>query len=228
MIKREICTDGKHIEVFESEENESPLVVYNAVHGEGESLWTACQKTISQPFSLAVINDIEWNREMSPWPISPISANDTPCSGGADEYLVKLTEEIMPAIIGELQSEPSKSILAGYSLAGLFALYAAYQTDMFTQIISASGSLWYPGLVDYVKTHDMSKHVSSVYLSLGDRESHTRNKYLAVVEDNTIEIEKYLSSQGINTIYERNPGNHYRDAEMRVAKGISWNLQFMR
>ncbi|MBP8715296.1 MAG: hypothetical protein KBH85_07890 [Lachnospiraceae bacterium] len=49
-----------------------------------------------------------------------------------------------------------------------------------------------------------------------------------VVEDNTIEIEKYLSSQGINTIYERNPGNHYRDAELRVAKGISWNLALQK
>ena len=226
MMKHEISAGGKHIEVYVSEENRSPLVVYNAVHGEGDGLWTACGKIISQHFSLAVINDIEWNREMSPWAIPPISANDTPCSGGADEYLANLTEEIMPAIIGELPSEPSKLIIAGYSLAGLFALYAAYRTDMFTQIVSASGSLWYPGLVDYVKTHDMSKHVSSVYLSLGDRESHTRNKFLAVVEENTIEIEKYLSSQGVNTIYERNPGNHYRDAELRVPKGIRWCLLF--
>lgn len=226
MIKHEISAGGKHIEVFASEENESPLVVYNAVHGEGESLWAVCEKTISQPFSLAVINNIEWNREMSPWAIPPISVNDTPCSGGADEYLVKLTEKIMPAIIGEIPSKPSKLILAGYSLAGLFALYAAYRTDMFAQIVSASGSLWYPGFVDYVKTHSMSKNVRSVYLSLGDRESHTRNKYLAVVEENTIEIEKYLSSHGINTIYEQNPGNHYRDAELRVAKGIRWCLLF--
>ena len=132
----------------------------------------------------------------------------------------------MPAISGKLPSKPETVILAGYSLAGLFALYAAYRTDMFTHIVSASGSLWYQGLVDYVKSNSMSKHVRSVYLSLGDKESHTRNKYLAAVKENTIEIEEYLISQGMHTTYERNPGNHYQDAELRVAKGVKRTLEY--
>ena len=217
---------GKQIELYGGIDTGAPLVVYHAVHDEGDNLWAALSKTISRPVSLAVINDIDWNNEMSPWAIPPISAKDTPCSGGADGYLVKLTEEIMPAILDALTFKPANLILAGYSLAGLLALYAAYRTDMFTQIVSASGSLWYPGLIDYVKDHSMSKHVRAVYLSLGDKESHTRNKYLAAVEENTIEIEEYLISQGMHTTYERNPGNHDQDAELRVAKGVKRTLEY--
>ena len=221
-----INAGGKQIELYGRIDTSAPLVVYHAVHDEGDSLWVAFSKTVSRPVSLAVINDIDWNNEMSPWAIPPISAKDTPCSGGADGYLVKLTEEIMPAVLCELPYKPETLILAGYSLAGLFALYAAYRTDIFTNIVSASGSLWYSGLIDYVKAHSMSKHVRSVYLSLGDKESHTRNKYLAAVEENTIEIEEYLISQGMHTTYERNPGNHYQDAELRVARGIKWTLEY--
>ena len=69
-------------------------------------------------------------------------------------------------------------------------MYAAYRTDIFTHIVSASGSLWYPGLAGYVKSNIMSKHVRSVCLSLGDKENHTRNKLLVAVEEHTIEIEE--------------------------------------
>ncbi len=41
---------------------------------------------------------------------------------GADAYLETLTGEIIPAIITELGSEPAYIALAGYSLAGLFAV----------------------------------------------------------------------------------------------------------
>ena len=75
-------------------------------------------------------------------------------------------------------------------------MYAAYRTDIFTHIVSASGSLWYPGLAAYVKSNTMSKHVRSVFLSLGDKERHTHNRYLAAVEENTIEIEEHLIPQG--------------------------------
>lgn len=225
-MKTMVSAGGNQIELYGRIDTGAPLVVYHAMHDEGDNLWAAFSKTISRPVSLAVINDIDWNNEMTPWAIPPISAKDTPCSGGADGYLVKLTEEIMPAISGKLPSKPETVILAGYSLAGLFALYAAYRTDMFTHIVSASGSLWYQGLVDYVKSNSMSKHVRSVYLSLGDKESHTRNKYLAAVKENTIEIEEYLISQGMHTTYERNPGNHYQDAELRVAKGVKRTLEY--
>ena len=250
--KREITAAGKRIEIFGGMQSdrkiELPLVIYHAVHGEGSRVWEECRNIKCPPFLFAVINDVNWNKEMSPWEIPPIFSNDEACSGGADAYLTKLTDEIMPAVYGAASiagaaggttlagdwvscsassdgiKTPGRVFLAGYSLAGLFAVYAAYRTDLFSGIISASGSLWYPDIMEFIKSHQISHNINSVYLSLGDKERRTRNPLLAQVEDNTIEVERYLCAQGINTIYESNPGNHYRDAELRVARAIRSTL----
>ncbi len=191
---------------------EAPLVIYHAVRGEGKALFRECQKADCPDFNLAVINDINWDDEMTPWPIPPISLGDTPCTGGADIYLKKLTDEILPQIIGSLPYPPTYLALSGYSLAGLFAVYAGFETDLFSRIISASGSLWYPDFLPFVQNNHMSNNVSSIYFSLGDKESHTKNKYLAPVEDNTRYLAKYFSNQGIKTTFILNKGNHYQNS----------------
>lgn len=63
-------------------------------------------------------------------------------------------------------------IIGGYSLAGLFALWAAYQTDTFKAVAAASPSIWFPGFVDFMKDREI--HTKRVYLSLGDKEEKTR------------------------------------------------------
>ena len=62
--------------------------------------------------------------------------------------------------------------IGGYSLAGLFSLWAAYQTDVFSGIAAASPSVWFPGFIEYMKEHEIKSE--TVYLSLGDREEKTR------------------------------------------------------
>ncbi|MCD8018403.1 MAG: alpha/beta hydrolase [Clostridiales bacterium] len=146
----------------------APLVIYHAVRGEGSSLWKTCQKLNCPDFSLAVINDVDWNDEMSPWPIPPISKGDTPCSGGADAYLEKFTNDMMPQITASLPTPPQYYALAGYSLAGLFSLYAAYKTDCFSRIASASGSMWYPDFVPFVNQNHISDESKIIYYYLGD------------------------------------------------------------
>ena len=58
-------------------------------------------------------------------------------------------------------------------MAGLFTLWAAYQTDAFAGVAAASPSIWFPDFLQYMKEHDI--RTESVYLSLGDREEKTRN-----------------------------------------------------
>jgi predicted alpha/beta superfamily hydrolase len=221
---RQITAAGKHVELFGVLQGAAPLVIYHAVHGEGNALWNACKDLSCPSFSLAVINDVRWNDEMSPWAIPPLSGREEPCTGGADAYLLQFTENLLPAVCGALPQPPTRLLLAGYSLGGLFALYAAYRADCFAGIASASGSLWYPGMAEFVKTHSLSAQTKSVYFSLGNRESHTKNPLLATVEQRTREIQVYLQGQGIRTVYEVNPGNHYKDAVPRMAKGIGWLL----
>ena len=40
-----------------------------------------------------------------------------------------------------------------------------------------------------------------------------------------IEIEEIYKNQGIKTIYVENEGNHFKDAPLRLAKGIKWILE---
>lgn len=116
----------------------------------------------------------------------------------------------------------------GYSLAGLFAVYSLYRTDIFSRAASMSGSLWFPGIVDYINTHDMMAHPECVYFSLGNKECKTNNQYLKYVQENTEAIHSLYSDQGLNTVFVLNPGNHYREAAERSAAGIAWILNAAR
>lgn len=42
---------------------------------------------------------------------------------------------------------------------------------------------------------------------------------------NTIELEKIYNNKRIETIYEVNEGNHFKDATLRMAKEIKWILE---
>ncbi len=81
--------------------------------------------------------------------------------------------------------------LAGYSLAGLFALWAAYECDTFSGIACCSGSLWFKNWDIYMREHIL-KRKCSVYLSLGGKEEKTKNAVMATVGDRTREQEKLL------------------------------------
>lgn len=77
----------------------------------------------------------------------------------------------MPKAEKELPQAPEWRGIAGYSLAGLFALYAIYQTDVFTRVGCISGSLWFPGFLEYVFTHESKRRPGCLYFSLGDKEA---------------------------------------------------------
>ncbi|MBP5606475.1 MAG: alpha/beta hydrolase, partial [Ruminiclostridium sp.] len=108
---------------------------------------------------------------------------------------------------------------------GLFAVYAMYRTSAFSHIVSASGSMWYPGFVEFAKSHKLAVSPEMLYLSLGDKESKTRNKIMEPVERNTAELHEYFRVLDIESVFELNPGNHFQDPAGRLAKGIAWVLR---
>ncbi len=215
---------GKRVQLF-SAGSPAPLFIYHSTETEGNELWTACQKLGCPLFSLAVINEIKWNQEMSPWPYPPLYKREEPFTGGADAYLDRLNLEILPAVLAKLKAQPTYLALTGYSLAGLFALYALYKSNLFQRGASVSGSLWYPGLGKFVQGHPISQELQVIYFSLGDKESHTKNAILCQVEANTKMIQQYLAEQKIKTIFVSNSGNHFTDEVGRVAKSIKWLLE---
>ena len=213
---------NKEITIYPASNTGSPLVILNSFGDEGAAVHEELRKMKTADFALASIKITDWNSDLSPWAILLVYKNDEPFTGGADAYLETLTEEIIPAIIGEIGSEPAYIALAGYSLAGLFAVYAMYRTDRFARIASASGSMWYPGFVEFAKLYEPAALPEKMYLSLGDREARTRNRVMAKVEQNTGALYDYYKSLGVEAVFEMNPGNHFQDAAQRMAKGIVW------
>ena len=124
-----------------------------------------------------------------------------------------------------LQGMPRFTGIAGYSLAGLFALYAMYQCDAFDRVASMSGSLWFQGFKDYAMSHELKKRPEKLYLSLGDKEARTRHPYLKAVQDNTEQIVSHYEHMGLDVTWELNPGNHFKDAALRSAKGVKALLE---
>ena len=215
---------SKNISIFLSTKPRTPIIYLNTFSDEGRKVYEAAQATGCLPFTLVAVSDLDWNHDMVPWDSPPAFKNAEPCTGGADDYLRLLTKEIIPTAEKELAGVPSWRGIAGYSLAGLFALYAIYRTDLFSRVGSMSGSLWFPGMKEYIFSHEPKCQPDCVYFSLGDKESKTRNPVLRSVRQNTEEIQSFYQDKGFNTIFQLNPGNHYDHAAERTAAGIAWLL----
>ena len=123
-----------------------------------------------RPFRYLAVQVENWNRDLSPW-TAPAVFGDEDFGDGAEALL----EEILP-----LCAEQDKDyIIGGYSLAGLFALWAGSQSALFYAVAGVSPSVWFPAYGDYEQAHPI--RAGHVYLSLGDREEQTKNRAMAAV-----------------------------------------------
>lgn len=80
--------------------------------------------------ALVFIEGFDWNRDLSPWPAEPVFGTEA-FGGQADAFLETLTRELIPAAEHEMPEDICWRGIAGYSLAGLFAVYAAYRSNLF-------------------------------------------------------------------------------------------------
>ena len=169
------------------------------------------------PFALAAFEVKDWNRELSPWEAPPVFGK-IPFGGMAEETLSFILDRLLPELRRRLGAD-MKLCLGGYSLAGLFALWAATGTDAFSGVAAASPSVWFPGWMDYVKANSIK--ADTIYLSLGDREERAKNPVMATVGDCIREQYALLQADHIVTL-EWNPGNHFQDSEKRTARAFCW------
>ena len=221
---RTVSIGGKTVSVFPANEPGSPLVYLNTVSGEDRQVLEAAQAVGFPLFNFVTVSDLTWSHDMAPWDSPAAFKKGEPFTGGADDYLRLLVEEIIPKTEKELAGPPEWRGIAGYSLAGLFALYTIYQTDLFSRVGCISGSLWFPGFKEYVLSHEPKSRPDCIYFSLGDKEAKTRNPILKTVQENTEEIWAFYQSKGIDTVFQLNPGNHFVQGIERTVAGIQWLL----
>ena len=207
-------------------EQDSPLCLLVQPLGahEQETLDAEVQNIAAKasiPFALAAFEISDWERDLMPWSDPAVSkCTDADCR--ADETLRYLVQGLLPWLNSHLGDAPV--VLGGYSLAGLFSLWAARETNAFTGVAAASPSVWIKGWPDYAGRHPMQAR--QVFLSLGEREEQARNRAIARVgeriRDEHALLQRQLDEE--NCTLEWNPGGHFADCACRLARAFIWNL----
>lgn len=121
-----------------------------------------------------------WEENFSPWCAPRVFAKGPNFGDGAQKTLDTLIDQVIPWTESDLTEPPAYRVLVGYSLAGLFSLWAGVSQQVargcqpddalsqpgpssqpgaphidasvatFQRIGAVSGSFWFPGLLDYV------------------------------------------------------------------------------
>ena len=179
------------------------------------------------PFVFAGFVAEDWNEALSPWKAPPVFGK-AGFGNGAAETLAWIEKELIPYVVSIFPEAAGKRIIGGYSLAGLFSLWAAYESHAFACAAGVSPSVWFPGWLAYIQSRKMC--VAAVYLSLGDAECKTRNALMRTVKEN-IETQYSLLCKQLppeNCMLEWNQGGHFNEPEIRTAKGFVRLLNTMR
>ena len=182
----------------------------------------AIRRQAAHTFLLVAVQVENWNDDLSPWPALPVWGKQG-FVGRAGNTLAWL-EQAVPGIRQQYSiKEDCKVILGGYSLAGLFALWAATQTNALYGVAAASPSVWFPGWPEFEAAHPIQ--AQRVYLSLGDREEYTRNQTMAAVGDNIRALHTALTRRGTACTLEWNEGGHFKDTDLRTARALVWTME---
>ena len=177
-------------------------------------------------FLFAAIPVESWNDALSPWEAPAVWGKES-FGGDAADTLHFLTEQVIPTLKQRFAlPENVRIILGGYSLAGLFALWASTQTALFSGVAAASPSVWFPGWMKFEQQHPIQ--AQRIYLSLGDREERTRNATMAAVGENIRTLHHELAERGKSCTLEWNSGGHFKDADLRTARAFRWVMEESR
>ena len=161
-------------------------------------------------FCLTAVKVNDWNKDLSPWEAPAVFGIENFGSGASDT---------LKEILSLCTDKDKKYYIGGYSLAGLFSLWASVQTDRFEGVAAASPSVWFPDFLEYIR--ERKPLCKKIYLSLGDKEEKTRNPVMATVGDKIRELDSFLVQEDFDCVLEWNEGNHFKDFDIRTAKAFA-------
>lgn len=172
--------------------------------------------------TIVVITGMDWQNVFSPWPAKGVPKGDPDFKGESPDFLKLLQTKVIPQIETTLQMNSDvERNLVGVSMSGLFALWQWMVCDTFNSIASLSGSFWYDGFLDWMKTTPIPHKSGMGFFLLGDQESKSNVKAFDTVGVNTDAILSLLKAAGVKAEFESVPGNHFADAIPRLNKAFT-------
>ena len=180
-------------------------------------------KALSEKYgvSIVVIPGVNWNDDLTPWPADGVFKKAKPFGGHASSFLDKLTNEIIPETEKRMGVVGAERALLGVSLSGLFAVWAAFNTDAFTNVISISGSLWYDGFIGWMGESTPSPKIRKVCMLLGEREKNAKDKRMSTVEERTVAASNILKAKTNAVVsFELVEGTHFSPILPRLERAF--------
>lgn len=224
MITENTTIAGTNCRIFRTEaEPELILIQPSARHEEKRDGVAREMRLMEQVagvgFAMATFDTGEWARALMPWHDDAV-ARDEEVGLHAADTLRFILQTLLPwlrCMFGNL-----RCVIGGYSLGGLFALWAASETDAFCGVAAASPSLWVDGWADFAASHHIKAQCA--YISLGDREEHCRNRRMKRIGDCVRAEHKLLLAQlgSAGTTLEWNSGGHFGEEAERTARAFAW------
>ena len=193
--------------------------------GGGKALFEELSAAAEGEFLLVVLPVRSWDRFLTPWPAEG-GMGKRSFTGEGRALLSRILSEILPAL-SEQYPQHKEIYLAGYSLAGLFALWALYESEAFAGAASASGSLWYPGWTAYGTGEKWRNgRAARVYLSLGDREHRSRNPFMRKVQEATeMQYRYFCEQENVTAVFRQEQGGHFEAVRERTLRACLWLLK---
>ena len=220
----QLLIEGRTCRLFGSERPGCLLIQPSARHENATLEAEAAQIAALSPtpFLLATVELADWMIDLMPWPDANIS-REPEAGKHAQETLQYILVSLVPAL--QERFGPLPVILGGYSLGGLFALWASAQSDSFRAVAAASPSVWIRDWLPFARKH--APLADRVYLSLGDREEQVKNQAIAWVGDclraQHALLQEQLGAQHCTLAWE--PGGHFNDNDGRLARAFAWCME---
>lgn len=163
-----------------------------------------------------------WSAALTPWEAAPLRRGTPHFAGDASATLAELRETVVPLVEAQTGARrPAHRAICGYSLGGLFALYAFTHDRIFSACACLSGSLWYEGWVDYLRELPFEGAGKYAFFSLGKKESKAGAPIMHSVLDNMGQCADILRDRGCEVACSIGPGNHMQHHRERFETGLA-------
>lgn len=150
---------------------------------------------------LVGISSTNRNREYTPWPAEALLKDNPPFGGEGRAYVDEVADVIKAYIDRQYRTlaAPEHTAIIGGSFGGLISMFAGYwRAETFGRIGMLSASLWYKGVMDYIRQQGELPAGLRVYMSVGQLEGAYKENAQKHMFTNNVEAHRFWIEQGVN------------------------------